>query len=202
MKCATLCTGTICSRRKSAVRLPPFFALSCCRFLFCSVCFGLSCRRFGALMQPQGTSSPTCSPSSCHGPYLSSCACGIFSRQIAKTSIVVLDLLIPRRYAGNTIQIFMTWTTLVVQIALNFLVSHVIAHLLSHHLSIALNPALHVPVGLFIYCCNPAASPPPPPPPPPPLSLPATPSSPSTSPPPPTQSSQTAISELSETAAA
>jgi hypothetical protein len=31
-----------------------------------------------------------------------------------------------RSYAGNTVQIFMTWTTLVVQIALNFLVSRVV----------------------------------------------------------------------------
>ncbi len=44
------------------------------------------------------------------------------SRQIS-TSCMRLIGLKPPRYSGNTIQIFMTWTTLVVQIMLNFLVS-------------------------------------------------------------------------------
>ena len=50
----------------------------------------------------------------------------------------------------------MTWTTLVVQIALNFLVS--CANLHPCQRSIALTLAPHVPVGLFIYCCNQACA--------------------------------------------
>jgi hypothetical protein len=51
-------------------------------------------------------------------------------RQCSRQNFIMFSnhtsvLYFTRSYSGNTVQTFMTWTTLLVQIALNFLVSHV-----------------------------------------------------------------------------